>query len=105
MREHEITPTHVDVNVSFADLEAVPLARTAYSLMKDGHVRDTSFGFARVDGGTISRRSDPKFQPSLAGERERMVKASLIEVSPVLKGAVPGSQVYPCARPTATWWR
>jgi HK97 family phage prohead protease len=93
VREHEITPTHVDVNVAFADLDSVPLARTAYSLMKDKHVVDTSFGFARVEGGTISRRSDPKFAPSLTGERERMVRADLIEVSPVLKGSVPGSQV------------
>jgi HK97 family phage prohead protease len=93
VREHDIQSTHVDVSVAFADLDAVPLARTAYSLMKDGHVVDTSFGFARVANGTVSRRDDPKFVPSRPGERERMVKADLIEVSPVLKGAVPGSQV------------
>lgn len=93
VREYDLQPTHADVNVVFADLDAVPLARMAYSLMKDRHVRESSFGFSRLPGGTVSKRSDPNYQPSQPGERERIVKASLVEVSTVLKGSVPDNGV------------
>jgi phage head maturation protease len=93
VREYDLQPTHADVLVGFADLDAVPVARMAYSLMKDRHVRDSSFGFSRVPGGTVSKRSDPSYHPSQPGERERVVKANLVEISTVLKGSVPDNGV------------
>lgn len=93
VREFDLQPTHADVSVVFADLDAVPVARMAYSLMKDRHVRQSSFGFSRLPGGTVDKRSDPSFSPSQPGERERIRKADLVEVSTVLKGAVPSNGV------------
>src|SRR3954454_22609746 len=61
IREHDSAPTHVDVNVVYADMDAVPAARMAWSLAKDRHVVDTSFGFSRIKDGQVSRRDDPKF--------------------------------------------
>lgn len=87
------SPHYLDTEIKFADFNDVPLARMAYSLMKDGHVKDTSFRFARYDGGWSDTRNDPNYKPTLDGEVERIRRARLDEVSPVLVGAVPGSQV------------
>jgi len=76
--------------VRMADQESVPDARMAYSLIKDGHIKDTSFGFKREEWG--DKRSDG-WKPGLDGELERMTRARLDEVSPVLVGAVPGARI------------
>lgn len=93
VREYDSTPTHLDATLGFADFGDVPLARMAYSLMKDQHVKDTSFAFARYPGGWRDERNDTSYKPTLPGESERLSRARLDEVSVVLTGAVPGSQV------------
>lgn len=77
--------------VKMADQESVPDARMAYSLIKDGHITDTSFGFKRQEWSDT--RNDTAYEPALDGEKERLRSARLDEVSPVLVGAVPGSRV------------
>lgn len=88
--EHDERPDGQYGLVKMADMDAVPDSRMAYSLIGDGHVSQTSFGFKReewVDG----TRAD--YTPSMDGEKERMVRARLDEISPVLVGAVPGARV------------
>jgi HK97 family phage prohead protease len=77
--------------VQMADMDSVPDARMAYSLIRDGHITDTSFGFKRGEWNDSKRSED--YKPALDGEKERMIRARLDEVSPVLVGAVPGSRI------------
>lgn len=72
----------LDVTIQLADFDAVPQARAAYSLIKDGHIRGWSFGFA--DGQTIP---DPHHRGAL-----KFTKAALFEVSPVVRPSVPGTR-------------
>lgn len=67
------------VRMRLADFDAVPEARKAYSLIKDGHVRGWSFGFA--DGET---ENDREYKGAVAFRR-----ATMYEVSPVLRASVP----------------
>jgi HK97 family phage prohead protease len=77
--------------VQMADVDEVPDARMAYSLIKDKHITETSFGFKREEW-LDAQRSDG-YAPTLAGEKERMHRARLDEVSPVLVGSVPGAGI------------
>lgn len=65
------------------DFDAVPRARQAYSQLKSGTIRDASFGFK------LYRDEPDKEDRSIFNQLE----ARLDEVSPVLRGAVPGSGV------------
>lgn len=77
--------------VKMADTDDVPDARMAYSLIKDEHIKETSFGFKREEWRDAKRSED--YAPELAGEKERMSRARLDEVSPVLVGSVPGARI------------
>lgn len=76
------TPQGLDVTVQLADFDAVPDARMAWSLLRDGIIDNFSFGFVR-------QAEEP--DPSNAGA-VRITKAILDEVSPVLVGSVPGTR-------------
>lgn len=91
VKEYDSHSTGVDATIGFADFSSVPDARMAYSLLKDQHVKDTSFGFKRMEWDDEWNLGD--FVPSLPGEEERIRRARLDEVSPVVRGAVPGSGV------------
>lgn len=66
------------------DFEAVPRARQAYTQIQSGTITDFSFGFSRQPGGTRADKDNP--------EIEDMLDCDLDEVSPVLRGAVPGAK-------------
>lgn len=87
LKEYDERSDGLDGLVKFADFEHVPDAKMAWSLLKDGHIKDTSFGFKREDWTDTRGAKD-----ALEGERERLKRARLDEVSPVLVGAVPGAQ-------------
>lgn len=77
------------VDFAFSDFEAVPQSRRAHAQVGDGTIRDCSVGFS----DTV-RRSPTEDEIKLwPGVREVITKASLDEVSLVLRGAVPGAKV------------
>lgn len=90
MVEYDEKPDGLDGLVKFADFDAVPDARMAWSLLKEGIVTDTSFGFKRQDWQDA--RGDSTYKATRTGEKEIIRVARLDEVSPVLVGAVPGSR-------------
>jgi HK97 family phage prohead protease len=90
LKEHTERADGLDGLVQFANIDEVPDAKMAWSLIRDGHLRDTSFGFKRQPGGWSDTRAAAA---KIEGERERMTRARLDEVSPVLVGAVPGAGV------------
>jgi len=67
----------------FADFEAVPEARKAHALLKDGIIGDFSVGFSRE-----SVEDDPNHRGVT-----RITKANLPEVSIVLEASVPGTKL------------
>jgi HK97 family phage prohead protease len=91
IREHDEREDGPYGLVQMADVDEVPDARMAYSLIKDKHITETSFGFKREEW-LDAQRSDG-YAPTLAGEKERMHRARLDEVSPVLVGSVPGARI------------
>lgn len=91
VKEHEQREDGDYGLVQMADPDEVPDSRMAYSLIKDKHITDTSFGFKRQEWQDAKRSQD--YAPQLDGERERMQRARLDEVSPVLVGSVPGARV------------
>lgn len=78
-----------EVDFTFSDFEAVPMARRAHAQVLDGTIRDCSVGFSNT------QRRDPTDAERQAypGIREVIEKADLDEVSLVLAGAVPGAKV------------
>lgn len=74
----------------FDDFDAVPRARQAYAQLQSGTIDQFSVGFVRKKWLNESELSDGERS---AGAVERMVKADLPETSPVLQGAVPGTQL------------
>lgn len=74
-------PDGLDVEVQFADFDAVPDARMAHSLLKDGIIDNFSFGFVR-------KADEP--DPDHRGVT-RITDVDLDEISPVLVGSVPGT--------------
>lgn len=90
LKEHDERSDGLYGLVQFANMDEVPDARMAWSLIRDKHIRDTSFGFKRLPGGWSDTRSAPV---RIEGEKERLTRARLDEVSPVLVGAVTGAGV------------
>lgn len=82
------TPDHLDLLGKLSDFEAVPRARQAYAQMQDGTIDNFSVGFGRQDW---VQAQDLDAADKRAGASERMTRATLDEVSPVLVGAVPGT--------------
>lgn len=76
---YEDRPDGLYMRMRLADFDAVPEARKAYSLIKDGHIRGWSFGFA--DGVT---EPDERHDGALAFR-----SAQIYEISPVLRASVP----------------
>lgn len=91
VKEHDERADGAYGLVQMADMDSVPDAKMAYSLIRDGHITDTSFGFKREEWQDGHRSEN--YKPTLEGEKERMVRARLDEISPVLVGAVPGARV------------
>lgn len=81
------TPEHLDVTVQLDDFEDVPLARQCFSQLKSGSMDEFSFGFVREEWTYVENA------PDLPGAIETMTKARMDEVSPVLVGAVPNTQL------------
>jgi HK97 family phage prohead protease len=73
--------TGLDVLVQYADPDAVPDARMAHSLQKDGIIDEYSFAFLRQDD-----EPDPDNPGAV-----RITKADIREVSPVLVGSGKGT--------------
>lgn len=74
---------HLDGRLEFLDFDAVPDARMAYTAMKQKAYRGVSFGFERR-----VEEDDKEIRDTI-----RIMDADLIEISPVLRAAVPGSKV------------
>jgi HK97 family phage prohead protease len=72
-------PDGLYVTGTFANFDEVPKAREAFSLLRDGHVKGWSFGFA--DGET---QDDPEHRGA-----QQFTKARMYEVSPVLRASIP----------------
>lgn len=81
--EYQDSDTRLDVKIQFSDFDAVPRAKQAWSQMKSGDVDEMSFGFERQEFAVIEEGDGA----------ERMLKARMYEVSPVLVGAVPDTAV------------
>lgn len=90
LKEHTERADGLDGLVQLGNIDEVPDAKMAWSLLRDGHVDNSSFGFKRKPGGWKDTRNDADKMP---GERERLHNARLDEVSPVLRGAVDGAGV------------
>lgn len=73
----------LDVTVRMSDLEVNPDAKRMYYHLKDQEIEEFSFAFERVN-----EEPDPNHRGVA-----RILEASLDEVSPVLKGSVPGTRV------------
>lgn len=79
---YEEQPDGLDVTIQFANPDDVPQARAAYSLIKDGHIKGWSFGFANAKS-----TQDPQYRGAV-----QFVSADLYEVSPVVRASVPGTR-------------
>ena len=82
--DYEDTPDHLDLIGEFDDFEAVPRARQGYAQLKSGTIDQFSVGFMPEDGEEVMRDGQHIF---------RFTKARLDEVSLVLVGAVPNTQL------------
>ena len=67
----------------------IPRARQAYAQVKSGTLRDCSVGFSHAEKRTPTD-DETRTYP---GVREVIERATLDEVSLVLRGAVPGAEV------------
>lgn len=74
----------LDMIGEFDDFEAVPRARQAYAQLKSGTIDQFSVGFVPDDGEMVLKDGE---------EVLRFTRARLDEVSLVLVGAVPGTQL------------
>jgi HK97 family phage prohead protease len=81
--------TGPEIDFSFSDFDAVPMARRAHAQVGDGTIRDCSVGFFAAQ----RRDPTPEEEAQYPGIREVILKAQLDEVSLVLRGAVPGAKV------------
>lgn len=78
-----------EIDFEFSDFEAVPMARRAHAQVSDGTILDCSVGFS----DTERRPPTDEEKARWPGCTEVITKASLDEVSLVLRGAVPGAKV------------
>ena len=78
-----------EVIFEFDDFDSVPQSKRAYAQAKSGTIQDCSVGFSDA------MRRDPTDDEKVAfpGIREVIERATLDEVSLVLRGAVPGAKV------------
>lgn len=89
---HRDSNESLDLTIQMADLDAVPDARTAFSLMRDGVVTGWSVGFSR----THRPEPVPSDKRSAFGSnpaKEFIRSASLHEVSHVATPSVPGTAI------------
>jgi uncharacterized protein len=77
--------------VKFSDFEAVPQARRAWTQLRDGDIDEFSFSFDRIRWEMVA--PDAELEDIPDGARELMHEAVMLEWSPVLIGAVPGTGV------------
>jgi HK97 family phage prohead protease len=77
------------VTIQFSDFDAVPRARQAHRQMMDGDIDELSFGFELNEWSFVEGGKDGIPE----GAREKVTRATMYEVSPVLVGAVPGTKV------------
>lgn len=75
--DYRDTNDGLDVIIQLADIEAVQDARMVHALLKDEIIGEFSVGFIR--------KSDEN-------DGERITKAELVEISPVLRGSNPGTR-------------
>lgn len=75
--DHRDSNEGLDVIIQLADIDAVQDARMAHALLKDDIVNQFSVGFIR--------QTD-------TNDGERITKADLVEISPVLRGSNPGTR-------------
>lgn len=73
----------LDVTVRMSDLDANPDAKRMYHHLKDGEINQFSFAFERQNEERDAGHDGVT----------RITRATLDEVSPVLKGSVPGTRV------------
>lgn len=78
-----------EIDFEFSDFDAVPMARRAHAQVADGTILDCSVGFS----DTERRNPTDEEKARWPGCTEVITKASLDEVSLVLRGAVPGAKV------------
>jgi len=78
-----------NVSFAFSDFDAVPAARRAHAQVSDGTILDCSVGFS------MTERREPTTDELVKypGVREVITKATLDEISLVIRGAVPGAKV------------
>jgi HK97 family phage prohead protease len=82
--DYNDTSKQLEITAQLDDPAAVPRARQAFAQLKSGTLRDMSVGFLRQE--------DQKAPDNLPGVTD-ITRGILDEVSLVLVGAVPGSQV------------
>lgn len=82
--DYDDTATHLDLIGEFDNFDDVPRARQAYAQLKSGTIDEFSVGFMPLDGEEIQRDGENFF---------RFTRARLDEVSLVLAGAVPNTQL------------
>jgi HK97 family phage prohead protease len=85
----ETTRSGPKIKFNFSNFDAVPQARRAHAQVMDGTIRDCSVGFSNTERRDPTEEERTKFP----GVREVITKATLDEVSLVLRGAVPGAKV------------
>lgn len=78
-----------EIDFEFSDFDAVPMARRAHAQVQDGTILDCSVGFSDTERRPPSEEEKARWP----GCTEVITKASLDEVSLVLRGAVPGAKV------------
>lgn len=86
---YRTSPEGPEVDFVFSDFDAVPSARRAHAQVSDGTIQDCSVGFS----GTKRRDPTDEEMRQYPGIREVIIKATLDEISLVLRGAVPGAKV------------
>lgn len=77
------------IRFELSDPDAVPMVRRAWAQIVDGTITDCSVGFSDVE----RRAPAPDELERWPGAREIITRATLDEVSLVLRGAVPGAKV------------
>jgi HK97 family phage prohead protease len=87
--DYKLSDDGPSIRFALDDFDAVPTARRAWVQTRSGTIRDCSVGFSDT------QRRDPtdEERETYPGIREVIEKATLDEVSLVLRGAVPGAKV------------
>lgn len=88
-------PGGFDVLFQLDDFDAVPSCRQVWSQLQSGTLDEFSVGFER-----LSDEPDPRYEANLGVVR--ITKARLFEVSSVIEGAVPGTQILAMSRAART---